>query len=52
VQLVDQRRSMRSLMKRGTEPGTLQVIRRDDVFELPTVDHGKKDKDGDNELVE
>ena len=52
VQLVDQRRSMRSLMKRGTELGTLQVIRRDDVFELPTVDHGKKDDDGDDELVE
>jgi general secretion pathway protein K len=52
VQLVDQRRSMRSLMKRGTEQGTLQVIRRDDVFELPTVDHGKKDEDDDDELVE
>lgn len=52
VQLVDQRRSMRSLMKRGTEPGTLQVIRRDDVFELPTVDRSKKDEDGDDELVE
>lgn len=52
VQLVDQRRSMRSLMKRGTEPGTLQVIRRDDVFELPTVDRTKKDEDGDDELVE
>lgn len=52
VQLVDQRRSMRSLMKRGTELGTLQVIRRDDVFELPTVERGEKDKDGDTELVE
>jgi general secretion pathway protein K len=52
VQLVDQRRSMRSLMKRGTEQGTLQVIRRDDVFELPTVDRSKKDEDGDDELVE
>lgn len=52
VQLVDQRRSMRSLMMRGTEPGTLQVIRRDDVFELPTVDRGEKDEDGDTELVE
>jgi general secretion pathway protein K len=39
-------------MKRGTEPGTLQVIRRDDVFELPTVDRSKKDEDGDDELVE
>ena len=52
VQLVDQRRSMRSLMMRGNEPGTLKVIRRDDVFELPTVDRGDKDEDGDTELVE
>jgi general secretion pathway protein K len=52
VQLVDQRRSMRSLMMRGAEPGTLKVIRRDDVFELPTVDRSKKDEDGDTELVE
>lgn len=52
VQLVDQRRSMRSLMMRGTEQGSLKVIRRDDVFELPTVDRGEKDKDGDSELVE
>lgn len=52
VQLVDQRRSMRSLMMRGNEPGTLKVIRRDDVFELPTVDRGEKDNDGDTELVE
>lgn len=52
VQLVDQRRSMRSLLMRGAEPGTLKVIRRDDVFELPYVDQGKNDKDGDSELVE
>ncbi|HSC67292.1 MAG TPA: type II secretion system minor pseudopilin GspK [Cellvibrio sp.] len=52
VQLVDQRRSMRSLMMTGTEPGTLKVIRRDDMFELPTVERGEKDKDGDTELVE
>lgn len=52
VQLVDQRRSMRSLLMRGAEPGTLKVIRRDDVFELPTVDRGEKDDDGDTELVE
>lgn len=52
VQLVDQRRSMRSLMMRGAEPGTLKVIRRDDVFELPTVDRSEKDEDGDTELVE
>ncbi|MDZ4260936.1 MAG: type II secretion system minor pseudopilin GspK [Pseudomonadota bacterium] len=53
VQLVDQRRSMRSLMMRGTDdPGTLRVIRRDDVFELPTVDRGEEDEDGETELVE
>lgn len=53
VQLVDQRRSMRSLMMRGTDdPSKLRVIRRDDVFELPTVDRGEKDEDGDTELVE
>lgn len=51
VQLVDQRRSMRSLMKRGNEPGTLSVIQRDDVFELPTVVH-EDDEEGDGELVE
>jgi general secretion pathway protein K len=51
VELVDQRRSMRSLLMRGTEPGSLKVIRRDDVFELPTVDRSEKDKDGDTELV-
>jgi general secretion pathway protein K len=50
VQLVDQRRSMRSLMQRGPEAGTLQVIRRDDVYELPTVDRSDKDED-DTELV-
>lgn len=52
VELVDQRRSMRSLLIRGKEPGSLTVIRRDDVFELPTVDRGDEDKDGDTELVE
>lgn len=53
VQLVDQRRSMRSLMMRGTDdPSKLRVIRRDDVFELPTIDRSDKDEDGDTELVE
>lgn len=53
VQLVDQRRSMRSLMMRNpTDPSKLIVIRRDDVFELPTVDRSEKDEDGDTELVE
>jgi general secretion pathway protein K len=51
VQLVDQRRSMRSLMIRGKEPGTLKVIQRDDVFELPNVIRDDKDNDGDTELV-
>lgn len=53
VQLVDQRRSMRSLMQRGSHPDSLQVIRRDDVFELPTVERDNKDdnNDGDTELV-
>jgi len=51
VQLVDQRRSMRSLMRRGNEPGTLIVIQRDDVFELPTVVHNEDEED-DGELVE
>lgn len=53
VQLVDQRRSMRSLMMRNpTDLSKLIVIRRDDVFELPTVDRSEKDEDGDTELVE
>lgn len=52
VQLVDQRRSMRSLLMRGKEQGTLQVIRRDDIFELPNVNRGEEDEDGDTELVE
>src|SRR5690606_21688628 len=42
VQLVDQRRSMRSLMQRG-EGNSLKVIQRDDVFELPTVVRNDKD---------
>lgn len=53
VQLVDQRRSMRSLMMRNpADQSKLIVIRRDDVFELPTVDRTEKDEDGDTELVE
>ena len=51
VQLVDQRRSMRSLMMRGSEPGTLKVIQRDDIFELPNVIRNDKDNDGETELV-
>lgn len=42
VQLVDQRRSMRSLMKR--DQNSLVVIERDDVYEFPQVDRGDKDK--------
>jgi len=49
VQLVDQRRSMRSLLWRGAAQGDvfstgLKVIQRDDMFELPTVVQPKKDK--------
>jgi general secretion pathway protein K len=50
VQLVDQRRSTRSLLWRGSGgPGgvigtSLKVIQRDDMFELPNVVHPKKDK--------
>lgn len=53
VQLVDQRRSMRSLMQRG-EQNSLKVIQRDDVFELPTVvpDDKNKNSDGETELVD
>ncbi len=42
VQLVDQRRSMRSLMMR--DQNTIKVLRREDVFELPQVERGDKDK--------
>jgi len=57
VQLVDQRRSMRSLMIRDTTPQnrpTLKVIQRDDVYELPTAVRKKEDEDedGETELVE
>lgn len=54
VQLVDQRRSMRSLMTRDKTQNrpTLKVIQRDDVFELPTVVHkDEEDEDGETELV-
>lgn len=56
VQLVDQRRSMRSLMVRDKSQNrpTLKVIQRDDVFELPMVVQKDKneDEDGETELVE
>lgn len=56
VQLVDQRRSMRSLMTRDKSQNrpTLKVIQRDDVFELPTVvrKDENEDEDGETELVE
>ena len=58
VQLVDQRRSMRSLMTRDKSQNrpTLKVIQRDDVFELPTVvrkdENENEDEDGETELVE
>ncbi|PUA28677.1 MAG: general secretion pathway protein GspK [Cellvibrio sp. 79] len=56
VQLVDQRRSMRSLMTRDKSQNrpTLKVIQRDDVFELPTAVRKTEDEDedGETELVE
>ena len=56
VQLVDQRRSMRSLMTRDKSQSrpSLKVIQRDDVFELPTAVRKKEDEDedGETELVE
>lgn len=58
VQLVDQRRSMRSLMIRDDFQGrpTLKVIQREDVYELPSSvrrgDEDNKDEDGETELVE
>lgn len=58
VQLVDQRRSMRSLMIRDDFQGrpTLKVIQREDVYELPSSvrrgDKDNKDEDGETELVE
>lgn len=52
VQLVDQRRSMRTLMQRSDNNG-LKAIQRDDVFELPTVVRNDKDKNsGKTELVD
>ena len=44
VQMVDQRRNMRSLMERG-ETGTLKVKQREDVYELPTVVRPDEDDD-------
>ena len=56
VQLVDQRRSMRSLMTKATVDGrrTLTVIRREDVYELPSQirREDEEDEDGETELVE
>lgn len=53
VQLVDQRRSMRSLMQRSEEGSTsLRVIQREDVFELPTMVRNTQDNNsGRTELV-
>lgn len=44
VQMVDQRRNMRSLMQRG-DNGNLKVIQREDVYELPTVARPDDDDD-------
>ncbi len=52
VQLVDQRRSMRTLMQRG-ENNSLKAIQRDDVFELPSSVRNERDKNSDKtELVD
>ena len=47
VQLVDQRRSMRSLMMRGEQLGSLSVKQRDDVFEWPSVVYENEEDDGE-----
>jgi general secretion pathway protein K len=44
VQLVDQRRSMRSLMERGQTQGSLKVIKREDVYELPSLVQLEREK--------
>lgn len=52
VQLVEQRRSMRTLMQRG-ENNSLKAIQRDDVFELPSAVRNEQDKkSGKTELVD
>lgn len=54
VQLVDQRRSMRSLMTRTEEANgrrSLKVMQREDVFELPMMVRTEEDDDGETELV-
>ncbi len=52
VQLVEQRRSMRTLMQRGENNG-LKAIQRDDVFELPSAVRNEQDKKtGKTELVD
>lgn len=53
VQIVDQRRSMRSLMTRTDVNGrpSLKVIQREDVFELPMMVRTEEDDDGETELV-
>lgn len=57
MQLVEQRRSMRSLMVRENFQGrpTLKAIQREDVYELPSsVRRGdeEEEEDGETELVE
>jgi general secretion pathway protein K len=47
VQMVDQRRNMRSLMERG-EQSTLRVRQREDVYELPTVARPDEDDEKDD----
>lgn len=47
VQMVDQRRNMRSLMQKNEDGSvTLKVIQREDVYELPNVVRPDSDEDG------
>jgi general secretion pathway protein K len=48
IQMGDQRRQMRSLMKRAEN--SLQVVQRRMLYELPQVNRGKKDDKSDSEL--
>lgn len=48
IQMGDQRRQMRSLMKR--DEGSLVVVQRRMMYELPRVDRGSKDDNNDSEL--
>lgn len=51
VQIVEQRRTSKSLMVRAEANG-LRVVQREDVFELPTFAQHHEDDEEDTELVE